>query len=74
MMSRPQPLLCTFAFLLLTLGPSAAFGQNRTISGVVRDALGDPQWDVSAYLNNVTNERALLSFDQERGTRTRIGY
>jgi iron complex outermembrane receptor protein len=31
-------------------------------------------WDVSAYINNLTNERALLSFDQERGTRARIGY
>ena len=32
------------------------------------------RWDVSAYLNNVTDELALLSFDQERGTRARIGY
>jgi iron complex outermembrane receptor protein len=32
------------------------------------------QWDVSLYLNNVTDERALLSFDQERGTRARVGY
>ena len=31
-------------------------------------------WDVSAYINNVTDERALLSLDQERGTRARIGY
>jgi iron complex outermembrane receptor protein len=31
-------------------------------------------WDVSLFLNNVTNERALLSFDRERGTRARIGY
>jgi iron complex outermembrane recepter protein len=31
-------------------------------------------WDVSVYLNNVTNERALLSLDRERGTRARIGY
>ena len=31
-------------------------------------------WDVSAFVNNVTDERALLSFDQERGTRARIGY
>jgi iron complex outermembrane receptor protein len=32
------------------------------------------RWDISAYLNNVTDELALLSFDQERGTRARIGY
>ena len=31
-------------------------------------------WDVSAFVNNVTDERALLSFDRERGTRARIGY
>ena len=31
-------------------------------------------WDVSLYLNNVTDERALLSLDQERGTRARISY
>jgi iron complex outermembrane receptor protein len=37
--------------------------------GVRRD-----QWDISAYINNITDERALLSFDQERGTRARIGY
>jgi iron complex outermembrane receptor protein len=32
------------------------------------------KWDVSLFLNNVTDERALLSFDQERGTRARVGY
>ena len=37
--------------------------------GVRRD-----RWDVSAYLNNITDERALLSFDQERGTRARVGF
>jgi iron complex outermembrane receptor protein len=31
-------------------------------------------WDVSLFINNLTNERALLSFDQERGTRARIGF
>lgn len=32
------------------------------------------RWDVSAYVNNVTNEGALLSLNRERGTRARIGY
>ena len=32
------------------------------------------KWDVSAYVNNVTDERALLALDQERGTRARVGY
>ncbi|MBA2302755.1 MAG: TonB-dependent receptor [Acidobacteria bacterium] len=31
-------------------------------------------WDVAVYLNNVADERALTSLDQERGTRARIGY
>jgi iron complex outermembrane recepter protein len=31
-------------------------------------------WDVSVYINNVSDERALLSLDRERGTRARIGY
>jgi iron complex outermembrane recepter protein len=38
-------------------------------AGVRRD-----KWDIALYLNNVTDERALLSFDQERGTRARIGF
>jgi iron complex outermembrane receptor protein len=31
-------------------------------------------WDVSVYVNNVTDEQALLSLDRERGTRARISY
>ena len=32
------------------------------------------QWDLSFFVNNVTDERALLSLDRERGTLARIGY
>ncbi|HET7786488.1 MAG TPA: hypothetical protein VFL36_10980, partial [Myxococcales bacterium] len=32
------------------------------------------KWDFSLYANNLTDERALLALDQERGTRARIGY
>ena len=32
------------------------------------------RFDVSVYVNNVTDERALLALDQERGTRARVGY
>ena len=32
------------------------------------------QWDIAVFNNNLTDERALLSFDQERGTRARIGF
>jgi iron complex outermembrane receptor protein len=40
----------------------------------LRVGLRRNQWDVSLFLNNVTDERALLAFDQERGTRARISY
>jgi iron complex outermembrane receptor protein len=40
----------------------------------LRGGLRRGNWDVSAYVNNVTDERALLSLDQERGTRARISY
>jgi iron complex outermembrane receptor protein len=32
------------------------------------------KWDVALYANNLTDERAFLSLDRERGTRARIGY
>jgi iron complex outermembrane receptor protein len=31
-------------------------------------------WDISFFVNNLFDELALLSFDQERGTRARIGF
>ncbi len=31
-------------------------------------------WDLILYLNNVTDENALLSFDRERGGRARLGF
>ena len=37
--------------------------------GVIRD-----KWDIAVYANNLTDERALLGLDQERGTRARVGY
>jgi iron complex outermembrane receptor protein len=32
------------------------------------------RWDTALFVNNVTNKRALLSLDRERGFRARIGY
>jgi iron complex outermembrane receptor protein len=32
------------------------------------------KWDVALYANNVTDERAFLALDQERGTLARVGY
>jgi iron complex outermembrane receptor protein len=40
----------------------------------LRVGLRRERWDISAFVNNVTDERALLSLDRERGTRARIGY
>jgi outer membrane receptor protein involved in Fe transport len=37
--------------------------------GIRRD-----HWDVAAYVNNVTDERAFLSLDREREPRARISY
>ena len=40
----------------------------------LRVGLRRGKWDVSAFLNNLFDERAFLSFDQERGTRARIAF
>ena len=40
----------------------------------LRSGVRRGNWDVFAFLNNVTDERALLSLDRERGTRARIGF
>ncbi len=37
--------------------------------GVVNGA-----WDIAFFVNNVTDERAFLALDQERGTLARVGY
>ena len=37
--------------------------------GIRRD-----HWDVAAYVNNVTDERAFLSLDREREPQARISY
>jgi iron complex outermembrane recepter protein len=40
----------------------------------LRLGLRRENWDVALYANNLTDEKALLSFDRERGTRARIFY
>jgi iron complex outermembrane receptor protein len=40
----------------------------------LRAGLRRNQWDVAVFINNIADERALLSLDRERGTRARIGY
>jgi iron complex outermembrane receptor protein len=32
------------------------------------------RWDVALFIHNVTDERALLALDQERGTLARVSY
>jgi iron complex outermembrane receptor protein len=57
---------------------AAAFVYDPELPGYdilnLRAGLRRNQWDVSLYLNNVTDEKAELAFDQERGTRARIGF
>jgi iron complex outermembrane receptor protein len=31
-------------------------------------------WDVALFVSNVTDERAFLALDRERGLRARVGY
>jgi iron complex outermembrane receptor protein len=32
------------------------------------------KWDTALFINNITDQRALLALDQERGTRARVGF
>ena len=40
----------------------------------VRVGLTRQNWELAVFLNNVTDERALLALDRERGTRARVGF
>ncbi|MDF2773427.1 MAG: putative TonB-dependent receptor [Geminicoccaceae bacterium] len=40
----------------------------------LRFGLTRSNWDAALYINNITDERALLALDRERGTRARVGY
>ena len=40
----------------------------------LRVGFADAKWDVAFYVNNITDELALLALDQERGTTARVGY
>ncbi len=40
----------------------------------VRVGVLDGVWDIAFFINNVTDERAFLALDQERGTLARVGY
>lgn len=40
----------------------------------LRVGLTRGNWEVALYVNNVTDERAFLALDRERGTRGRVGY
>ena len=48
---------------------AAAYDIVNARVGVLRG-----KWDISLFGNNLTDERALLALDQERGTRARVGY
>ena len=40
----------------------------------LRFGLTRATWEAALYVNNITDERALLALDRERGTRARVGY
>ncbi|MEM6796554.1 MAG: TonB-dependent receptor, partial [Acidobacteriota bacterium] len=40
----------------------------------LRVGFSSERWDVSGFINNVTDEIAFLALDQERGTLARVGY
>jgi len=40
----------------------------------VRVGFLNEKWDIAGFINNLTDERALLALDQERGTLARVGY
>ena len=40
----------------------------------LRVGLSRSTWQAAVFLNNVTNERALLALDRERGLQARVGY
>ena len=55
---------------------SVSFDSKLPAYDVVNWRLGmlRGRWDTALFVNNLTNERALLSLDRERGLRARIGY
>ena len=42
--------------------------------GNLRVGVLSDQWEIAAFVNNLWDERALLSVDRERGRRARVGY
>jgi iron complex outermembrane receptor protein len=57
---------------------ASVFTYNPKLPGYdlvnLRAGLRRNNWDVSFFINNLFDELALLSFDQERGTRARVGF
>jgi iron complex outermembrane receptor protein len=53
------------------------FGRELPAYSLVNMRVGitkSANWDVALFVNNVTDERAFLALDRERGTRARVGY
>ena len=40
----------------------------------VRVGLTRPSWEIAVFLDNLTDERAFLALDRERGSRARVAY
>ncbi|HXF96919.1 MAG TPA: TonB-dependent receptor, partial [Gemmatimonadales bacterium] len=55
---------------LFTFNPELpAYNIVNLRAGLIRES-----WELSVFLNNVTDELAFLALDRERGTRARVGY
>jgi iron complex outermembrane receptor protein len=55
---------------LFTFDPELpAYSLVNLRAGITRES-----WELTVFLNNVFDERALLALDRERGTRARVGY
>jgi iron complex outermembrane recepter protein len=65
--NQPGGPLTATAFTFNPLLPAYNLVNLRV--GLIRDT-----WDVAIFGNNVTDERALLALDRERGRRARVGY
>ena len=75
----PRAASWTITVILLAV-PSGATAQQQPseqdapMDGWNRIGVLNGVWDIAFFINNVTDERALLALDQERGTLARVGY
>ena len=55
------------------LGVAVEYVEHQN-SGQITDAASKGSWDVAFYVNNITDEKAFLAIDRERGFLARQGF